>query len=143
MRKASQNPLDAWRFLSNTWKRWYRLAERNLESLGLSLTEFRVLNRLQQDGPSPMARLARDQGLTRSSMTSVVDRLEAQGLVRRIRSREDRRVITIRISPRGRELRGKALTAHQAFVSHSLETLSSSEAASLVLLFQKIAQSLG
>ncbi len=143
MPPSSRDPLESWRVLSNTWRRWYRLAERNLESLGLSVTEFRVLNRLHEDGRSPMVRLARDQGLTRSSMTNVVDRLEAQGLVRRVRSREDRRVVTIQISTRGKALRRRALAAHRAFVQRTLESLSSSEALSLVALFRRIAVSLG
>lgn len=138
----SWDPLDTWRVLSNTWKRWRRLAERNLESLGLSVTEFRVLNRLGGGGPSPMVRLAQDQGLTRSSMTSIMDHLEAQGLARRVRSREDRRVITIRISPRGQALLRKALDAHRAFVRDAMRSLSPGEVAALVRSFQRIAQSL-
>ncbi len=142
MGEATPDPLETWRLIANTWKRWYRLAERNLESLGLSVTEFRVLNRLEQDGPSPMVRLARDQGLTRSSMTNIVDGLEARGLVRRVRNGEDRRVVTIQISRRGTNLRGRALAVHRAFVERTLKALSSSEEASLVAQFRKIADSL-
>ena len=39
----------------DAWKRVQRLMEKNLASIGLTITELRILRSLSTNGPSPMA----------------------------------------------------------------------------------------
>ncbi len=73
------------------------LRERRIET---NPAQGRVLYVLWQQGPMPIHELARRVGLGKSTLTSALDRLEAQGHVVRVRSAEDRRTITIELTPK-------------------------------------------
>jgi len=51
-----------------------------------------------------MQSLSRQGGLEKGSLTTVVDSLEALGLVRRERQEEDRRSFIVRVTPEGRKI---------------------------------------
>lgn len=51
-----------------------------------------------------MSELARRCGLESSTMTPLVDELERQGIVQRLRAAEDRRIIRLRLTAAGRDL---------------------------------------
>ena len=62
----------------------------------MNLTVPQVLSlSVLADGPLPISKLAEKTGSANSTISGVVDRLEQMGLARRIRSAEDRRVITV------------------------------------------------
>jgi len=56
------------------------------------------------EGPLPAGKSAEAIGLTPAAVTSLLDRLEKRGLVRRKRSAEDRRKVLVEITPRALEL---------------------------------------
>ena len=64
------------------------------ELLGLNAAERRCLGFLH-GGPQPAGAIAAAIGLTPAAVTSLVDRLEARGLLTRKRSEEDRRKVII------------------------------------------------
>ena len=61
----------------------------------VSLVHLNVLMLLSATGPMPMSRLAEALDISVASITGVVDRMEARGLVERRRDTEDRRVIMV------------------------------------------------
>jgi MarR family transcriptional regulator, organic hydroperoxide resistance regulator len=63
----------------------------------------RILYVLWQEGPLPIAELARRVSLGKSTLTHALDKLEAAGQVRRVRSQADRRSITIELTPQSKE----------------------------------------
>lgn len=69
----------------------------------LSLTQLRVLAILRDRRPR-MAELARYLGLDRSSMSGLVDRAEARGLLRRAPNPDDRRAVDVFLTADGLEL---------------------------------------
>lgn len=69
----------------------------------ISLTQLRVFGILRDRTPR-MAELATYLGLERSTLTGLVDRAEARGLLRRTRSEEDRRAMIVELTDRGREV---------------------------------------
>jgi DNA-binding MarR family transcriptional regulator len=80
-----------------------RLEER-LEPWSLSLAKLRALEHLAAapDG-LPLGQLAERLCCVKSNVTQLVDRLEADGFVRRIPRQSDRRCVVARITERGRE----------------------------------------
>jgi DNA-binding MarR family transcriptional regulator len=64
--------------------------------LGMSATEWKCLNLLDQNGPSTASRLAQLSGFTTGAITGIVDRLERAGYARREPHPNDRRSIVIR-----------------------------------------------
>jgi len=77
-----------------------------LKPMGLSPTQYNVLRILSGAEPDGLAcREIADRMITRDpDITRLLDRLEDRGLVARSRDREDRRVITTRISDKGLRL---------------------------------------
>jgi DNA-binding MarR family transcriptional regulator len=71
---------------------------------GLSLTAAATLIRLQREGPKRLTELAAAEGITQPSMTSLVARLSAQGLVRRDGDPNDGRAVVLSLTPAGADL---------------------------------------
>ena len=78
--------------------------EARTQELGVSPLEGHVLTYLRKYAPAPVGELVRVFGLKQSTFTSLLDRLERAGLVRRERNPDDRRSLLVHITARGREL---------------------------------------
>ena len=77
--------------------------ERVAEKHELSLVQVRLLGILRDREP-PMLELARFLTLDKSSVTGLVTRAEGRGLVQRTTRPEDRRVVHVALTDKGREL---------------------------------------
>ena len=76
--------------------------ERQFDSCGLTNAQWLPLYKLHLGSASTVAELARECQLDSGGMTRLLDRLEAKGLVRRERSSEDRRVVSLGLTDEGR-----------------------------------------
>ena len=76
--------------------------ERELEPSGLTNAQWVPLLKLYMGVASTVAELARECQLDAGGMTRLLDRLETKGLVRRVRSSEDRRVVNLELTEEGR-----------------------------------------
>ena len=81
--------------------------EARTRALGLSPLEGHILTYLRTYAPAPVGELVRVFGVKRSTLTSLLDRLEKSGLVRREINPDDRRSFLVHISAQGRELTGR------------------------------------
>lgn len=75
-----------------------------LHPFGITGTQFAMLKTVADGMGETAADLCRLLHYDTGSMTRLIDRLEAKGLVRRERSKNDRRVVTLRITSAGRAL---------------------------------------
>ena len=77
-----------------------------LRAVGLSFARFEILRLLafSREGRLPMGIVGRRLQVHPASITSAVDRLERDGLVRRIRSEGDRRRVIVELTVEGRRL---------------------------------------
>jgi DNA-binding MarR family transcriptional regulator len=69
------------------------------ERLGLNPTDLKCLDLARTESDVTAGRLAELTGLTTAAVTTVIDRLEASGLVRRVRDASDRRKVLVRPVP--------------------------------------------
>ena len=76
---------------------------RELEPAGLTNAQWVPMMKLYLRKADTVAELARECSLDAGSMTRLLDRLEAKGFCRRIRSSEDRRVVNLELTDEGRE----------------------------------------
>jgi len=85
-----------------------RIFDRMLRRQGIDLNpaQGRILFPLWQDGPMSMQELARKASLGPSTLTSMLDRLEAGGYVARERSSRDRRKIIVKLAVKHRGIFG-------------------------------------
>ena len=86
-----------------------RLLERMLAAKGIDAfngPQGRILFVLWQGDGIPISELSRQTGLATTSLTSMLDRMEALGLVRRERNNKDRRKVFIYLTEKARMLEG-------------------------------------
>jgi DNA-binding MarR family transcriptional regulator len=69
------------------------------DRLGVSETDLRCLNIIENNGGVGAGELARQSGLTAGAITGVIDRLERVGYVRRVFDPADRRRISVEVTP--------------------------------------------
>ena len=102
--------------------------DRVLSPHGLSLTQYNVLRILRGAGQEGLCRNEVAQRLiTRMpDVTRLLDRMEAAGLVIRLRSTEDRRLVNTTLTKAGRDLVGdldaEVARVHQAQLGHLADT---------------------
>lgn len=65
------------------------------ERFGLGATDTKALYLLSSRGPLTAGQIAKYTGLTTASVTSLIDRLESNGFVRRVRDAKDRRRVIV------------------------------------------------
>jgi len=81
-----------------------------LEAEGVTMPQAMLLQALQRAGGRQSAReLGRECHMLASTVTGVIDRLEAAGLVQRERDSRDRRIVWVVLTGDGEELVGPAL----------------------------------
>ena len=117
-----------------------RLHERH----GLTTAAFDVLSSLRRSGP-PYRRttgeLAESALLTSAGMTLRIDRLAADGLVLRVRSDDDRRLVYAELTAAGLQKIDAVYEEHIALENAMLAALSGRERAQLAELLRRLARS--
>ncbi|MBO1420147.1 MarR family winged helix-turn-helix transcriptional regulator [Streptomyces sp. FH025] len=79
-----------------------------LRDLGLTYPQYLVMLVLWEDGELPVKRIGERLRLDSGTLSPLLKRLEAAGLVRRERSPEDERSVTVSLTPEGSALRERA-----------------------------------
>jgi DNA-binding MarR family transcriptional regulator len=99
-----------------------------LRPVGLSAAKYYVLSQLADaPEPVPLRQLAQEQECVPSNMTTLVDRLEADGLVRRIDDAADRRSKRAELTELGREKAAAGAEAVAAVEAAFAESLGPTE----------------
>jgi len=111
--------------------------EEALGAVGLSLSKFDALDQLMQcDHPLTLGDLAGRLCCVRSNVTQLVDRLEADGLVKRGTCSEDRRAIRAKLTPLGQERHAAGVRAIRAVQQEIADRTDASQRAELVRLLR-------
>lgn len=104
----------------------------------LTISQFGTLEALFHLGP--MCQKAIGEKLLKSggNVTLVVDNLEKRGLVQRVRNADDRRFITVDLTPAGRALIERVFPAHVQRIVDAFASLSPAEQDQLGALCKKL-----
>lgn len=115
--------------------------ESALVAVGLSVSKFDALEQLIQAGePLTLGGLAGRLQCVRSNVTQLVDRLEAEGLVKRGSCSEDRRAIRATVTPFGLERHAAGLAAIRSVQSEVARRLGPVQRAQLVELLSSVTE---
>jgi len=93
----------------------------------LTVPQLVCLRQLLADGEMAPSQLAKAIYLSQATVTGIIDRLEAKGLISRERSTQDRRRITVRLTDRGTRLANEMPWPLQERFSKSLADLAQEE----------------
>jgi DNA-binding MarR family transcriptional regulator len=103
----------------------------------LSMTQLRLIGVLRDRTPG-MQELAGHLGLDKSSVTGLVDRAEARGLVRRRSSAHDGRAVTVSLTPSGRRIGVAILARVTTAITALVEPLTAAQERDLVKLVGRL-----
>lgn len=126
-----------------------RGVEAHLASHNISQGRFTVLMLLMHQGQgcglskgavATPATLAEMAGVTRATMTGLVDTLERDGFVRREPDLHDRRMQTVSLTAKGQQFMEALLPGHFRLMADAVSALDEQERATLTSLLNKILQ---
>lgn len=109
-----------------------------LEPRGLTSAQWIPLLKLHLGHARTVAELARECRLDTGAMTRMLDRLEAKGLVARVRSSQDRRVVNLELTDAGRASAGEIPAALCEVQNGMLQGLSLAEWEQLKSLLRRV-----
>jgi DNA-binding MarR family transcriptional regulator len=145
---------EAFLHLLRTSDEAFSVTERHLSSYHISQGRFGVLMLLWRGtqpkvatlmgaescdcGPRTPAELADAAGVTRATMTGLIDTLERDGFVKREPDPEDRRMLSVRLTAKAELFLRNYMPGHFRTVAALMSTLSEKERKTLVGLLVKI-----
>ncbi len=134
--------LKVLRPLVETYLAFWRADSRHVRSLRLTPSQFDVIATLGDTKGMTCAELSAATLVTKGTLTGVLDRLEAKGLIRRTPVADDRRSTRICLTGKGDRLFQKTFAAHITFLRPFFErALSPAEADQLRTLLLRLHRS--
>lgn len=112
--------------------------EPTLATAGLTLTQLGVLEAILHKGAMTHRELGRKVLTSAGNMTDLVDKLEARGLVLRVRAADDRRQVRVELTPSGRTLIEGLFPRHAGDIAEAMGGLSCDELDQLGTLLRKL-----
>ncbi|MFI6389632.1 MarR family winged helix-turn-helix transcriptional regulator [Nonomuraea sp. NPDC050547] len=110
-----------------------------LAEVGMQDFEFETLHRLAAHaGSATPSALAAELLLSPAGMTGRLDTLERSGLIRRVRSSDDRRRVDVELTERGRELWTEAMEIRAVVESGMISALSLEDRVTLDALLKQL-----
>lgn len=135
---TQDSSLGYWISVSNNALR--KRMDVELSDCDLTAAQWQVLRVLSIHGQRKAAELAEALNQDPGAITRMVDRLEAKGLVQRLRSTTDRRVVEIELTPHGLSLAPQIADVGVRVLNYSLQDFSKAELAQLLSLLKKLNQ---
>jgi MarR family 2-MHQ and catechol resistance regulon transcriptional repressor len=139
-KKTSRRPRGgyAWLVIWKAAKSLEVYARRSVESTGLCLSDFAVLEALLHKGPLSVGELGRKVLLTSGSITTAVDRLERGRLVERAGVESDRRSRIVHLTPPGAQMIRKIFAVHERDMDRAFSALTATELAAMTSILRKL-----
>lgn len=140
MKREKNRPqaLHAWLIVLKAWQSMSRYLLPPLLEKGLGDSDFRVLEILLHKGPMPVNAIGPKVYLNPGSVSVAVDRLYKKGFVSRVECSEDRRVRTVSLTEKGRQMFVPLFRRHTALIQRAFQDVSSAELEQLEGVLKKI-----
>ena len=113
-------------------------SHRHLNTVNLTVSQFGVLEALFHKGPLSQRDLAEKLLKSGGNITMVIDNLEKRQLVKRERSVEDRRFVSVCLTEEGKQLISKIFPLHVAVVMEEMSILTEAEQEELSRLCRRL-----
>jgi MarR family 2-MHQ and catechol resistance regulon transcriptional repressor len=123
--------LRSLRLLAETYQAFERLSGGHVRALGLTPAQFDIVATLGNTPGMSFRELGERTLITKGTLTGVVDRLAARGLVERVANDLDRRSITVRLTPAGEREFRRVFAPHIAHCRRGFEAWSAGDLAAL------------
>jgi DNA-binding MarR family transcriptional regulator len=129
----------AWRQLYLTYSTIFKAVERAIAGTGVTLPQALALQTIK-NGPSPItpSRLAYFLTQETQSVTGLIDRMEKQQWVRRVRDLPDRRAIRLELTPAGEAKLEETIAPSSATIDRMFSVLNASDLTAFTSMLERI-----
>ena len=137
-RKKPPEALHVWLIMLKAWQSMSRYLLPPLFAEGLGESDFRVLEVLLHKGPMPVNAIGPKVYLNPGSVSVAVDRLYKKGFVSRVECSEDRRVRTVALTEKGRQMFVPLFRRHTALIKRAFQDVSPEELERIEQVLKKV-----
>jgi len=131
------------RALAEAYHAFSRHSAAHVRSLGYTPAQFDLIATLGNTPGMTFTALGRKTLITKGTLTGVVDRLEARGIVRRTSVASDARSTIVRLTREGEAEFARVFPAHIAYCKRSFAVLAGAELDRLDALLEKLRSGFG
>jgi len=117
----------AWEKLSQCYAMSQKQCRDALRGTGLTQPQFQVMTQIAEEEGIPLTRIGEHMLVTGGNITGIVDRLEREGLVKRKRDREDRRIIRAFFTAKGKRFYQQATPSYDRFLRQAFGEMTGGE----------------
>ncbi len=140
--KKIDRALSMWVKLARAHDTMSSLADRNIAGFGLTTPQFGALECLGHLGSMTIGTLCKKMLVSGGNMTVVIDNLEREGLVERVRDSRDRRKILVRLTSKGKDLFNTIFIKHAEHIAEIASVLTAEEQEKLGQLLKNLGKQL-
>ncbi len=119
-----------------------RFYARLLARANLSFPQYALMNQLLNRGEVSMTEISAKLQISKPAVTSLVDRLEKNKLLKRISHPKDRRISLLQIQPKGEKIVREAQADVLHFLLKTFEALSAGERRTITRFYRLLSQTL-
>lgn len=101
--KELNNRIDVLKLLKEIMKTIHKNATKEFKELKITGPQGMIIGILTHHGEMKITDLSEKLGLSVSTVSGIIDRLEKQGMVLRLRSKDDRRVVYVKVADEFKE----------------------------------------
>ena len=110
---------------------------------GITGPQLWAIKTIAESSPVQVSELAHKMYLHPATVVGILNRLEEQGLVLRVRTREDRRIVDVNLTPEGKALVVRAPEVAQGLLAAGLEVLPASRLMDIASALDELVQIMG
>lgn len=140
--KEADLALGMWVKLARAFSVFNKKTAEQIRSFGLTQPQFGVIECLGHLGVMPIGDVSGKLLMSCGNATIIIDNLEKEALVERIREKHDRRVIKVGLTEKGQNLFIQIFPKHAKYVTELTSVLTEEEQIQLSHLLKKIGTSL-
>ena len=138
MNEISNSSVVIWEKISKAYDKMRRVQSKQMYGQNLTAPQFGVMEVLNRLGSVPLKKISEELMVTGANITCVVDNLEKEEFVKRIPSKEDRRVILAELTQKGKEKLDEIMPEYVKNMSAVTAVLNEHEQKELTKLLDKI-----
>lgn len=108
-----------------------------LKKYPITPAQFDLMQKIYFTGPKTMTELSGNLGIAKSTTTGLVSRLEKDGFLERVKSSDDKRVINVSLTEKGKKVIDEVIVERVQFIKSVLQSMPEQFENELIDLLEK------
>ncbi|MCD6105568.1 MAG: MarR family transcriptional regulator [Thermosipho sp. (in: Bacteria)] len=108
-----------------------------LKKYPITPAQFDLMQKIYFTGPKTMTELSGNLGIAKSTTTGLVSRLEKDGFLERVKSSDDKRVINVSLTEKGKKVIDEVIIERVQFIKSVLQSMPEQFENELIDLLEK------